>query len=87
MARTPTKKNRTVRLPRNWIGGFFVHLHETGTVDVPGFGTFTIVEIAARRTTHNFSQGKKITIPAYRRLKFTQSPSLKGALTKRYDQN
>jgi len=82
MARPKSKIVRKVSLPPNWIGAFFHHLYEAGSVDVPGFGTFSVIDIPRRITFHNFS-GRNRVIPAYKRLKFTQSPALKKQLGKR----
>lgn len=80
MARPRIKRTSKYHLPPGWVGGFFRALYEKGEIEVPGLGTFTVVEIAERKTFHNFSRKVRI-IPAYRRLKFSQSPSLKDRLT------
>lgn len=80
MSRPRTNIISTYTLPSGWIGGFFRVLYARGAVEIPGLGTFTIVEIKERKTYHNFS-GSEIVLPAYRKLKFTQSPALKKRLS------
>lgn len=80
MSRPRTNITKKYTLPTGWTGGFFRVLYGAGIVEVPGLGTFSLVDIKERRTFHNFS-GAEITLPGYKRLKFTQSPSVKGRIT------
>ncbi len=80
MARPRTKIIKKYHLPTGWTGGFFRALYDAGVIEVPGLGTFMVVDIKERETFHNFS-GKTVVLPAYRRLKFTQSPTLKKRLS------
>lgn len=80
MSRPRTKITKKYHLPTGLLGGFFKTLYEAGELEVVGLGTFTVVSIKARRTFHNFSK-TEIVLPAYKRLKFTQSPSLKKRLS------
>lgn len=82
MARPKTKIIKTVKAPRHFKGALLARLYESRVVEVPGIGTFQLVEIKPSKHFHNFS-GKVRTFPGYTRLKFTQSPDLKAELTKR----
>lgn len=82
MARPRINIVKTVKAPRTFKGALLARLYEAGAVEVPGFGTFKIVHIKGTKHYHNFS-GKVRSFPAYSRLKFTQSASLKRELTAR----
>lgn len=82
MARPKTKIIKTVKAPRHFKGALLARLYEAGSVEVPGLGTFTLVQIKGTKHFHNFSD-KVRTFPGYTRLKFTQSKELKRELTAR----
>lgn len=54
-------------------------LKEGESINLPGIGTFKVVERAAR-TGRNPRTGEQISIPARRQVKFTASKSLSEAL-------
>ena len=54
-------------------------LKEDDSINIPGIGTFKVVERAAR-TGRNPHTGEQISIPARRQVKFTASKSLSEAL-------
>jgi DNA-binding protein HU-beta len=54
-------------------------LSEGGAVRLPGLGTLTVHETAAKRG-RNIRTGEAITIPAGRRVAFSQAGALKAAL-------
>lgn len=55
------------------------HLKQGDSIQLPGIGTFKVVERAAR-TGRNPRTGEQISIPARRQVKFTASKSLSEAL-------
>lgn len=54
-----------------------------GEIEVKGVGVFEIVEIPQKKLYHNFSKRTRI-VKAYKKLKFTQSPTLKKTLTEAF---
>lgn len=74
------KKYPKLKLPTYFKGTLFAQLKTSDRVEVVGFGTFQIVKIPSRKMFHNFS-GKERIIKGYTKLKFTQSPLLKYALS------
>lgn len=57
-------------------------LKEGNDVRIPGFGKFSVIEIADKRIGHPVT-GKPFEIPAHRRAKFTPGKNLKNSLNKR----
>lgn len=82
MARTSTKNMHVLTMPARFKREL-LSLASVGPVAVKGMGVFSIVDIAKRRTYHNFS-GKVRILKGYKRLKFTQAAIFKDQLAK-YD--
>ena len=71
----PRKPIQQLTLPGKFKRSLFNMLGK-GPVEVAGFGLFSIVYIPEKTLYHNFSKRMR-TLPAYHKVKFTQSKLLK----------